>query len=412
MGDPLILPSGAIGAADHFVGRKAELALLADMGAIAAARGRPQLALVQAPPGAGKTALLREAARHAAESGAVVIEVPAGSLGDAERLRAEVVAQLSLRDRWRELLPTLRFGLPAGVDGSVAVGPEQTDAAGGLLRGLRSLSARCGTAPHGPSAVLLLVDEAQTLADHDRPTVQFLLNALRSEPGLRTATVLAGLPDTRDAVRSPSLARAHHALELGALRREESVELLGLWLADNRFRATGPEPLDEIASHAQDWPEHLVHHVTAMLEAARENGGVVDRKAAECARRATAPAMRRYYAARLHGLAAGPPEDQDALAALALVDRVCGSLSVRAAGRLLRDAGAGPDLLRRLRHAGVLVEDDRRRYRFAIPSLRTYVLDTADPLPGGLTAAVEAIAADAGAAGERRFGGSDEPTAE
>ena len=349
----------------------------------------PQLAVVQAPAGAGKTALLAETAARASEGGFVVIEIPAASLESAELLRARVVPQLARRDRWKDLVPELKLGVPGGAGGSVSVGRPSPVAVSLLLDGLDSLSRRCGPSGKGPAGVLLLLDEAQRLTRRDQAAVDLLLEALRGRVGLRTLTILAGLPDTLDALDSPSLARADRILGLGPLLRDESVQLLSLWLADNEFSAESRECLAEIAAHAQDWPEHLVHHIGAMLREAGTNGGVVDTGAAARANAAAEPAMRAYYNRRLGLLRGRPPAEHHALTALALaVGNVREGLSGGAVQEIIELAGSGPDLSVRLAHAGVLVEDDSR-WRFAIPSLRTHVLRTKDPLPAALAAALE-----------------------
>ena len=387
----LVRPTKAIGPAKHFVGRRAELAAFAEMREAASETAMPQLAVVQAPPGAGKTALLAETAARASDKRFLVIETPVASLTSPELLRARVVPQLSRRDRWKDLLPDLKLEFPGGLGGSVSLGRPGPVAVSLLLDGLDSLSQRCGLSGKGPAGILLLLDEAQRLARRDEAAVDLLLEALRGQAGLRTLTILAGLPDTLDALDSPSLARADRMLSLGPLRRTESVDLLGLWLADNGFSAAGPEPLDEIAAHAQDWPEHLVHHIAAMLREAAANGGVVDAGVAARSNTAAEPAMREYYNRRLGLLRGRPVEEHHAVTALALAAGKPGDgLSGGRMQEIIRRSGAGPDLSVRLAHAGVLV-DDGNRWRFTVSSLRTHVLRTKDPLPSTLAAAVEEV---------------------
>ncbi len=347
--------------------------------------------MIQAPPGAGKSALLREAATAAEREHTVVVEIQPAMLDRAEELQSGVVSQLSLRDRWRELLPALQLGVSLGAEASVSAGGRPLPAIRALVDGFASVSRRAGPTGAGPSCLLILVDEAQKLADRDPTAVELLLEPLRNREGLRTVTILAGLPDTMDALRSPSLARADRDLGLGVLRREESVELLELWLRDNGFRAENPARLDAIAEHAQDWPEHLVHHITAMVEAAAEHGGVVDAAVVERTNAAANEPMERYYDRRLSVLDERPARDHDALAALAMAaGRLGGGLHRRTVTEIIEAMGARDDLGRALRHAGVLVPDGGRS-RFAIPSLRRYVLKTGVPLPAELAAVVERI---------------------
>ena len=389
----LIRPARAIGPADHFVGREAELAAFAEMGTSASRSAMPQIAVVEAPSGAGKTALLAETAVRAEEERFVVIEIPVASLESAELLRARVVPQLARRDRWKALIPDLSFGMPGGAGGSVSVSRPSPVAVSLLLDGLDSLSRRCGPSRRGPAGVLLLLDEAQRLTRRDEAAVDLLLEALRGRVGLRTLSILAGLPDTLDGLDSPSLARADRIFGLGPLFRDESVRLLELWLADNGFSASSREHLDAIAAHAQDWPEHLVHHIGAMLREAGANGGVVDAGAAARANAAAEPAMRVYYNGRLGFLRHRPPAEHHALTALALaVGELRNGLSSARVQEIIELAGAGHDLSVRLAHAGVLVEDDGR-WRFVIPSLRLHVLRTRDPLPAALNAALEEVLA-------------------
>lgn len=370
-----------------------ELAAFAEMREAASKSAMPQIAVVQAPSGAGKTALLAETAARASEERFLIIEIPAASLESAELLRARVVPQLARRDRWKDLIPEVKLGLPGGTGGSVSVGRPSPVAVSLLLDGLDSLSRRCGPSGAGPAGILLLLDEAQRLTRRDEAAVDLLLEALRGRVGLRTLTILAGLPDTLDALDSPSLARADRFFGLGPLHRAESVDLLGLWLADNAFRAEGLERLDTIAAHAQDWPEHLVHHIGAMLEEAGANGGVLDAGAAARTNSAAEPAMHAYYNRRLGVLRHRPVTDDRALTALAVAaGKFEHGLSTETMKDIVELAGGGNDLPLALAHAGVLVEDDNR-WRFAIPSLRRHVLRTKDPLPAALAAALEEILA-------------------
>lgn len=389
----LIRPARAIGPADHFVGREEELAAFAEMRKSASRSAMPQIAVVQAPSGAGKTALLAETAARADEERFVVIEIPVASLESADLLRDRVVPQLARRDRWKDLIPELKLALPGGAGGVVSVGRPSPMAVSLLLDGLDSLSRRCGQAGKGPAGILLLLDEAQRLTRRDDAAVDLLLEALRGRVGLRTLTILAGLPDTLDALDSPSLTRADRILGLGPLRRAESVDLLSLWLADNGFSAESPECLDEIAAHAQDWPEHLVHHIGAMLQEAEANGGVLDAGAATRANSAAEPAMQAYYNRRLGVLRRRPVTDDRAVTGLAVAaGKLKQGLSTETMKDIVALAGGENDLPLALAHAGVLVED-ANRWRFAIPSLRRHVLRTKDPLPAALAAALEEVLA-------------------
>ena len=393
---PLIIPARAIGSADHFVGRQQELSLFRRLRSTASERAKPQIAVIQAPPGAGKSALLRESAEAAESERAVVIEIQPAMLDRGEDLRRSVVSQLSLRDRWRDLLPDLKLGVSAGAEASVSAGIGPRPAVGVLVDGFASVSRRCGPTGGGPSCLLILIDEAQKLADCDPITVELLLDPLRNREGLRTVTILAGLPDTADGLRSPSLARADCDLGLGPLGRAESVKLLELWLADNGFRAESPIQLDRIAEHAQDWPEHLVHHITAMVEAAAERDGIVDDVVVERTNAAAREPMERYYDRRLRVLDGRPARDLDTLTALALAaGRLGGNLHRRTVTQIIEAGEAQDDLWRMLRHAGVLVPDGGRS-RFVIPSLRRYVLKTGGALPAELAVAVERIVAPGG----------------
>ena len=358
----------------------------------------PQVAVIQAPPGAGKSALLREAARIAEEERAVVMDIPPATLDSPAGLRDGVLRQLEYRDRRRDLVPRVRVRVSAGDDASTEIGGAAASAARVFLDGLVSLSRRCGPDGNGPTSVLLLIDEAQKLAGRPTGTVDLLLGALRETAGLKTVTVLAGLPDTVDALASPSLGRAHVQFGLGALHREESLDLLRWWLAQNRFRAEGAERLDAIAEHAQDWPEHLTHHIRAMVRAAAESGGLVDAQVVERTNAAAEEPMQVYYEGRLRVMRGRTAADHRGLMALAVASRdLGGQLRDELAQQLIEAAGAAPELSTRLEHAGILVSD-RGRSRFAIPSLMRHVIATRRPLSPELAAAVRAgVAEEAGA---------------
>ena len=351
----------------------------------------PQLAVVQAPSGAGKTALLAETAVRASDERFLVIEIPTASLDSADLLCARVGPQLACRDRGKDLIPERKLGLPGGAGGVLSNGQPTSVAVSLLLDDLDSLSQRCGPSGEGPDGVLLLLDEAQQLARRDEAAVDLLLEALRGRVGLRTLTILAGLPDTLDALDSPSLARADRVFGLGPLRRAESMDLLRLWLADNGFSAESREHLDEIAAHAQDWPEHLVHHIGAMLQEAGANAGVVDAGVAARANSAAEPAMNEYYNRRLGVLRGRPITDDRALTALAVAaGEFEQGLSTETMKDIVELAGGRTDLPLALAHAGILVQDDNC-WPFALPSLRKHVLRTKDALPGALAAALEEV---------------------
>lgn len=124
------------------MGRREELATFRRLREWASARAQPQLAVIQAPPGAGKSALLREAAAAAEREKAVVIEIQPAMLDRAEELHSGVVSQLSLRDRWRELLPALQLGVSLGAEASVSAGAPPRSAIRTLVEGFASVSRR------------------------------------------------------------------------------------------------------------------------------------------------------------------------------------------------------------------------------------------------------------------------------
>jgi DNA-binding CsgD family transcriptional regulator len=360
-----------------FVGREGELATLADLAA-KARRGRPGLAVVAGAAGVGKSRLVREAERAAAQHGMLVLhgeclqlggqDVPYAPVSNALRGLPEELEAAALAGLAPDALAELALLLPRA--------PARADRGdGGPGRFAQSrlhellLGLLAGVAEQA-GGIVLVVDDLHWA---DRPTLEllsFVRGWARAEPVLLVVTY-----------RTDEL-RGDHPLRLllGELVRDDRVELLSLdplgraevltQIEAILGRPPDPALADDVVRRAEGNPFHV-----EQLVAAHRSG-----------RAELAHGLRDALLLRVEGLS---PTAADALRALAVLERPAPQ------DLLAEVAGIGePALSRALREAVTahLVTHDRETgtLRFAQGLLREAVV--ADLLPGERTATHAAAA--------------------
>ena len=164
--------------------------------------------LIQGAPGAGKTALLAECAKHARSEGWRVAEINTPDLWDPD----ELYHPLGLRKRKPEDTTVRRE-----VRGGLEVGVRR----GAINETMKTLLHKCR------DPVLLILNEAQTLerigsSDRAESATGMLNTIHNSKMGKAVILLAAGLGRTKEIFRTFGISRFHSAafVELGALEKE------------------------------------------------------------------------------------------------------------------------------------------------------------------------------------------------
>ena len=263
---------GERGAPTVFVGRNVEIdAIIGRASSVAEARKPGRTVVVQGPPGAGKTALLREIGKRFA------------ALGDDHRVVGPIAPWTAKR------LPTALARLAGALSDIAPATVADWD-------GFELTFA--GRPPAGPT--LVLVDEAQTFKDDGG----LVLN-LHTQETLPVVLVCGGLSDTEDKLRSIGLTRLgdESVLNLGPLSSDETRHCVARTLA--AFTAEAGHVTGEfdawigpVAEASNNWPQHLALYLNAARAEADERGSFTHAglQAALALGRA---ARERYYGQRL-----------------------------------------------------------------------------------------------------------------
>jgi DNA-binding CsgD family transcriptional regulator/tetratricopeptide (TPR) repeat protein len=357
-------------ASSRLIGRSAELAEL-DAALADAADGRPSLAFVTGESGVGKTRLLGEFRRRAAEGGALVLAGDSIDLGESELPYLPLVAALRplarsgdpvlsgpLREAVAPLLPGL--GAPAPDRRHSADQGAQSD----LFEGLLSLLDALGQ----ERPVLLVIEDLQWADSSTRAALTFLARSLTGE---RVLVVGSYRPD--DLYRSHPLRLLRAEIERDPRARRIALEPLSRdELAEQLADILGGPPPPELLERLWQRSGGNPLFGEELLAAGREGHG-------------PAPdTLRDALMLRVERLS---EPAQELLRLVAVGERLDHRLLDDASGlepRALRDA------VRAAVDGHVLVSDDDGSYRFRHALLREILED--DLLPGERSALHLALA--------------------
>ena len=213
--------------------------------------------LIQAAPGAGKSALLHECARLAAIDGFAVAEVDPHKLLDPEVLHESIDTSWMRWRRW------LTHG-SASVD--VGVFKAEVD-----LRG--AAKTPLGVIEKGKRGLVLLLDEAQLMNDLAVGTgipfigAKALLTAIHNgRTGRPVMLIAAGLSATKRAFKDLGVSRFKDNcyVELGPLKEEAEREVIKDWLKKEGRAKGGSTPwVDAIMQKTHGWPQHVAAYAQA-----------------------------------------------------------------------------------------------------------------------------------------------------
>ena len=222
--------------------------------------------LIQAAPGAGKSALLHECARLAAIEGFAVAEVDPHKLLDPEVLHESIDTSWM---RWRRWLTQGSASIDVGLfkAGVVVGGAAKTP---------------LGVIEKGKGGLVLLLDEAQLMNDLAVGTgipfigAKALLTAIHNgRTGRPVMLLTAGLSATKRAFKDLGVSRFKDNcyVELGPLKPEAEREVIKDWLKKEGRAKGDPTPwIDAMMQKTHGWPQHVAAYAESAAIHLRATG--------------------------------------------------------------------------------------------------------------------------------------------
>ncbi len=249
--------------------------------------------MIQAAPGAGKTALLTECARIAGLQGWQVAEMEPIDLLDANELHNAV------RSSWKVWRPWLK-GMSAGINvGLASVEVEFGRKASTPLAGLKE-----GTTP-----LLLLLDEAQELIDiPSEPPLPFmraksLLTSIHNGRVTRPVILIAaGLGGTGEAFTRLAMSRSGkgYQIDLAPLRKTPTRAVIQDWLIEEGGAKGDPTIwIDAIAPETHGWPQHIMAYVEPAIDYLKAHTGQMTPAGLDAVIHEGREARKEYYEGRV-----------------------------------------------------------------------------------------------------------------
>ena len=210
--------------------------------------------LIQAAPGAGKSALLHECTKLAENTGWEAVRVNIRALWDTDTMCQK------LGDGWMPLLDEIAVN--AGFDKWIQI----EGAAKFRLPGHTPQS----IIERGKAPLLLFLDEAQKLAlaqsGHAETICDFLDAIHNGEMECPVMLLTAGLSATADALEGLGVSRfkPNCYVELGPLKPETERDVIKDWLKKEGRAKGDPTPwIDAIAQETHGWPQHVAVYAQA-----------------------------------------------------------------------------------------------------------------------------------------------------
>ena len=378
-----------------FVGRQDIIADIEHAVAQSAAGGtavRGRTRLVFGAPGAGKTALLYELARHwrarAAEGDAgapVPVDCQPGELTSPVAF-TEAVLSAVVPDASFDVAKATTTEGGGGVPGVAGLSVSRTTSVPSLVDSVQAgrtpwAAIREATQPARLTRpVVLLVDEAQNMpGDPGGDGRTRLLTEIHDgRHGQPIVAVLGGLGDSKQVMARRGISRfargAVHSLPL--LTDDECAEAVKRFLARHRIAGGGEGKARwrrRIAEACNGWPQHLHNYLCGAARALADAGGDLEHADLDAALAAGDDWRRQYYDARLEGVNADFPAVVDVVGRIpesgAPTHRI-----VEWCREATGTAAAGSDLHARMIHDGVLQEMPGGLVTCPIPSFRRYIL--------------------------------------
>ncbi len=247
------------GPAEYFHGREEELAQFEMKLKNAARKARGAVFVIQAPPGAGKTALAYECMRRAEESGWTTAEIDAKALWDGNVYRENM---------------GIKRGFPEFLKRRGGKWGAFLDFVGEIWEKGRGLSVM-EMLKKQKKPLLLFVDEAQSLrkahelGKEQKDELERVLKNINNMT-LDTPVILlcAGLGRTRAALEALDVSRIQGdaRIELRGLPREVEEAIVSDWIVKEcGVKGNPKEWVDAIVKETYGWPHHLISFIRPMI---------------------------------------------------------------------------------------------------------------------------------------------------
>ena len=324
--------------------------------------------LIQAAPGAGKSALLYKCAELAEGQGWETLKINTKALWDTDALcqileggwkhLLDEIAVNAGFDKWIQIQGTAKFKLPGHTPQSII--------------------------KRGKDPLLLLLDEAQTLGTGMAPTdaryetVKVFLDSIHNGGmGRPVMLAVAGLSSTADAFEGMDVSRFKDNcyVELGLLKEEAERKVIEDWLKKEGRAKGDPTPwIDAIARETHGWPQHVSAYAQSAALQVRTDKRVMTPRGLQAVLEVGRRKRTKFYETRAKGL----DEDHRTAIARAFASahedqtqtrKVIMESLVKAVGRQGADA-----VFKRALKKGVLDHRDGR-YAIPIPSMFDWLIN-------------------------------------
>ena len=259
--------------------------------------------LIQAAPGAGKTALLHECARIARAQRWQIARIKLRDLWHTNTLLQSLGREKETRHK--EVTREGNLNLSGGIGdvGNVAIsGGRSSTSTSAERTTLEVLKDKKGS-------LLLVLDEAQRLAltqpEHTEMISDFLDAIHNGGVGRPVILIAAGLGATAAAFDSLGISRFDPGchINLGPLKPEAERRVIEDWLKLEGRAKGDPAPwIDAIARETHGWPQHIMAYSWPALKQLKSTGGELTPEGLKTILKEGRKGRIRFYEARTQGL--------------------------------------------------------------------------------------------------------------
>ena len=284
------------GRARYFHGREGILKMFRETLTEAKEANGGTVFLVQAPPGAGKTALLHECKKIAKKWD--VAQLRKKSFWDPNILRKNI----GLEPEKRQVAGKMEGGVDKGLK---IVGTRETVTDSSPMTTLDMLQAK-------NNPLLLVLDEAQELeivqklpAEKQidvKDMLEYIHNGMLGRPVVLLA---AGLGMTTRVFAELGLSRikGESLFELGRLDKESELAVIRDWLKkDGGARKNLDTWMDAIVKETYGWPQHIMAYMKPAVRQLKQDGGNLTPEGLVSVLETGRKLREKYYARRAEGI--------------------------------------------------------------------------------------------------------------
>lgn len=377
------------GPAKYFHGRTGALQKFSDQMELATKTDGGTIFLVQAAPGAGKTALLAECQRLAEADKWKTAEINPDDFWHTNTLLRSLGREKEtkqMEDSWS-----------GGLNASAGMGGLGTVQAGGSRTSKKTRAERTPleALKSGKGKLLLILDEAQRLARTIQPSpheqyvrTSTILDSIHNGKVGRPVILLAGgLGITESVLEGLGVSRIEvdSFVGLPPLREAATRAVIMDWIVEDGKAQGDPTPwIDKIAPETHGWPQHIIAYVKPALRQLAADGGAMTATGLVDILHQGRQLRTQYYARRTKGVTRRQRES--IVRFLSSVPAGNGFEREDLVAMLGKDLGdkADPEaIFEKVLRKGVLEERDGE-YVVPIPSMRDWLQERYGPSPGAL----------------------------